>query len=105
VSAPSNDREAVTLILQGLLDVGVTIRGGNNGEDAERFTTLQAAVDYVFEVDECDIYVTLPKPDPETGVTRTHLFFVLGNEPIEVLCDHGVSLSEYVDPIVTPWWS
>jgi hypothetical protein len=102
---PSTDREAVTLILQGLLDVGVTIRGGNNGEDPEDFTTLEAAVNYVFEVDVCTIYVALPELSESNNEKRSHLFFVLGNDPEEVLCDHGVSLSPYVDPIVTPWWS
>jgi hypothetical protein len=32
-------------------------------------------------------------------------YFVYGNDPEEVVCDHGVSLSPILDPLTESWWS
>jgi hypothetical protein len=53
----------------------------------------------VCEVDEAPVYCLLP--DGSTG----WLFFVLGNDPEEVLNDHTVNVSHLVDPIIDPWWA
>ncbi len=99
---PSNDREAITLILDGLTNVGckVTSVGDDtwNPEETQEVSSVQEAVDLVTNVDEAIVYVDLP--DGRTSF----IFFVLGNDPEEVACDHGVNLSEYIDPIVRPWW-
>jgi hypothetical protein len=99
---PSNDREAIGLILNGLQDQGFTdfqvvqdawcpdeITDAKDADDATRL---------VCEVDEAPVYCKFP--DGATG----WLFFVLGNDPEEVLNDHTVNLSEFVDPIIDPWW-
>ncbi len=99
---PSNDREAITLILDGLTNVGckVTSVGDDtwNPEETQEVSSVQEAVDLVTNVDEAIVYVDLP--DGRTSF----IFFVLGNDPEEVACDHGVNFSEYIDPIVRPWW-
>lgn len=99
---PSNDREAMQLILDGITARGCKVtqvcQDNWNPDELENVTTTTEAVDLVMEVDEAVVYVDLPDG------TTTWIFFVLGNCPEEVACDHGVNLSEYIDPIVHPWW-
>lgn len=102
---PSNDREAVTLILNGLTEKGCKVtevcEDTWNRDDLTPVNSVQEAVDLVTGVDEAVVYLDLP-----TGAERdsTFIYFVLGNDPEEVACDYGVSLSPYIDPIVNPWW-
>jgi hypothetical protein len=103
---PSTDREAITLILEGLEAKGCKVtQVADDTWNPDELTTVNSvseAVDLVTGVDEAVVYLDLPE-----GAERdqTFAFFVLGNDPEEVLNDHGVSLSPYVDPIVEPWWS
>jgi hypothetical protein len=101
VVKPSNDREAITLIMDGLRDVGVLPTQVYDGEDVILTETTAEVVEAVCAVDEASVMVTLP---PGAERADSHIFFVLGNSPEEVACDHGVSLSPFIDPIVTPWW-
>ena len=100
---PSNDREAMTLILDGIEKRGCKVRQVQqdswNPEELDDVETVKEAVDLVMEVDEAVVFVDLPGGDASTWI-----FFVLGNSPEEVACDHGVSLSEYIDPITRCWW-
>lgn len=96
---PSNDREAITLILDGLRAKGVTPYVVNDGEDVVPVDSTAAAVEAITAVDEATVEVSLPDG------RESFIFFVLGNDPEEVVCDHGVSLSEFIDPIVDPWWA
>jgi hypothetical protein len=99
---PSNDREAIGLILSGLESKGCTIVGVI--EDTwcpDEVTVVNDAVeatDLACGVDEAYVHVDLPDGTP------SWLRLVLGNDPEEVVCDHGVSLSPFIDPIVNPWW-
>lgn len=95
---PSNDAEAIFLILDGLREKGVMVTEVNDGEEVIPVSSVSDAVEAVTAVDEATVYVT--KPDG----SESFIFFVLGNDPEEVVCDHGVSLSEFIDPIVDPWW-
>ena len=99
---PSNDREAISLILDGLTTAGCNVtRVADdtwNPEDQTDVTTVAEAVDLVCGVDEAVVYLDLPDG------AETHIYFVLGNDPEEVASDYGVSLSPYIDPIVNPWW-
>ncbi len=99
---PSNDREAVTLILEGLTKVGCKVTEVAddtwNPDDLTQVSTVAEAVDLVMGVDEAHVYLDLPNGK------SSFIYFVLGNDPEEVACDHGVNLSEFIDPIVEPWW-
>lgn len=100
---PSNDREAVLLILQGMTAAGCQIDSVADdtwNPDELQFTSDPAeATEMVMAVDEATVYIKLPNGQ------KSWVFFVLGNDPEEVACDHGVNLSPYIDPIVTPWWN
>lgn len=99
---PSNDTEAITLILEGITAAGCVVEqvcdDTWNPDELTDVTTVAEAVDLVTGVDEAYVYVMLPTT--ETSWIR----FVLGNDPEEVACDHGVNLSPFLDPIIKPWW-
>lgn len=104
---PSTDREAIGLIIKGLIERGCTPTVARDGENEDlNFTdaTREEFIDWLTSCDESVMFVDLPRPDPETGATSTHVYFVLGNDPEEVACDNGVGLEPYLDPIVEPWW-
>lgn len=100
---PSNDREAITLILKGLTEVGCKVTEVCDDtycpEELTPVNSIEEAVDLVTGVDEAVAYLDLPDG------RSSFIYFVLGNDPEEVACDHGVNLSEFIDPIVEPWWN
>lgn len=105
---PQNDREAISLIIDGLIAKGVkpTMSRDGAGEDLP-YTDKDSALDWLTSCDDSVLFVSLPEGyvDPEQPeVKSSHIYFVLGNEPIEVACDSGVTLSPFLDPIVNPWW-
>ena len=97
---PSNDREAITLILEGLIERGCEIILSIDGEREQLpFTDVTSAVAWVTSCDDGSVWVNTPDGQ------ESFVYFVLGNDPEEVACDHGVNLSQYIDPIVEPWWN
>ena len=107
---PSNDREAITLILEGMVKKGCSlvsvIDDTWNKDEVTVVTNVEQAVKLVTGVDEAFVRINLPdSPVDLTGQTSDgYIYFVLGNDPEEVVCDHTVNLSEFIDPIVSPWW-
>lgn len=99
---PKNDREAISLIIDGLIERGcapTVVRDGANEDHL--YITKEAALDDLTSCDESVLFVDLP-----AGAKRgsSYIYFVLGNEPREVACDYEVSVSEFLEPIVDPWW-
>lgn len=100
---PSNDKEAITLILEGISQKGVTIVSVMDDtwspDERTQVTEVQEAIDLSTGVDEA--YVFVLTPDQEEGWIR----FILGNDPEEVVNDHTINLSDFLDPIIDPWWN
>lgn len=95
---PSDDREGVTLILEGLETYGIKVDSVFDGEDLFAVDTVEEAVEHVFDVDTATVNVVHPDG------SESFVWFVLGNpEPCDLVADYGVSLSEYIDPIVDGW--
>ena len=100
---PKNDREAISLIIDGLIKrdcVPTMVRDGANEDHP--YITKEDALDNLTSCDESVLFVDLP-----AGAERgsSHVYFVLGNEPREVASDYGVSLDPYLTPVVDPWWN
>lgn len=95
---PSNDREAITLIMDGLREAGVKPTDTWDGYEQEKATTTEQVVAIATNLDEVVVNVNLP------GGGESHLYFVLGNSPEEVVADYGLSLDPYLSPIVDLWW-
>jgi hypothetical protein len=97
---PSTDREAISLIIDGLIERGCVITNSRDGEGEDlSYTDKESALDWLTSCDESVMHIDLPNGQD------SWVFFVLGNEPIEVACDHHINLSEFIDPIIDPWWN
>ena len=93
---PSSDRAGVrytinTLDLDGWKMVHVTTTGG----EREPVTGLKEALDEIMNLDDAFLIV---ERDGEQGWVR----FVMGNDPVEVVCDYTVNLT-VVDSMLDTW--
>lgn len=101
---PETDREAITLILQGLVnDNGWTIESvvddtWNQEEGTTVTSDVAEAVDLVCDVDEA--FVNLRHPN---NPKAQYIYFVLGNEPYEVAADYTVGLDPDLSNITDGW--
>ena len=101
MSAPSSDRAAIRQVIRALREANHTITGGHDGEDYFDVAPTEdedSIIENLMACDSSNLFVTLP--DGSTS----NVFFVLGNDPEEVVCDHGVSLSPVLDPLTRGWW-
>ena len=96
---PSNDREAITLILNGLVMAGHTITAVIDdtwNKDEKTYTSnVHEALALVTSVDEAFVLF-----DDESA----WVYFVLGNEPEEVACNYTTNLDPDLSNITDPWW-
>lgn len=98
---PSTDYEAISLIIDGLIERGCTptiVRDG--AEEDFPYTDKETALSNLTSCDESVLFVDLPAAAERKS---SFIYFVLGNDPEEVACDYGVSLEPYLDPIIQPW--
>ena len=96
---PSTDKEAISLIIDGLTARGCTMVSTRDGEGEDLdYTDKDSALDWLTSCDDSSLDLTLPDGE------RSWAYFVLGNSPEEVVCDHHVNLSPFIDPITDPWW-
>lgn len=99
---PSSDREAISLIIDGLINAlcrPAMVRDGEAYDyPYEEYASKDEALDDLTSCDESVLFVDLPDG------SHSHIHFVLGNDPEEVASNYGVSLEPYLDPIVEPWW-
>ena len=100
---PSNDKEAVTLILDGLVAAGYTVveTADDTWNKDERVPTptVGEAVDAVMAVDEA--FVILRTPDSDE--TNAWIFFVMGNDPEEVAANYTVNLDPTLSNTTDLW--
>jgi hypothetical protein len=68
-----------------------------DGEESTPVTNETEVVKLITDLDQAHLYV---KKGDETG----WVFFVLGNEPYEVINDNTVNLSDAIDPMTDAWW-
>lgn len=104
MSKPTTDRAAISRIINGLIEAGCTptvARDGENEDLPYKGNTKTAVLDHLTSCDESVLFVDLPEG---AGRESSHVYFVLGNDPIEVAADCGISLEPYIEPITRPWW-
>lgn len=96
---PSNDREAITLILEGLQADGWVLTRVNDSEESYRLgNNITRAVGHVTDVDFAHVFM-------ERGEETGWVWFVLGNDPEEVAADYSTNLDPTLSNIVDPWWN
>lgn len=100
MSTPSSDRAAATQIIDAVLADGWNLLFVRDGEEDVKVKTRNEALEAIFAVDMAHLFVYHRK----TGKTGW-IWFVLGNDPEEVVADHTVNLSDSIDPITDKWWN
>jgi hypothetical protein len=96
---PTTDRAAIGHIIDGLIKAGWDLSTVNDGEEIHQTRTKAEAMDTITAVDMAHLFVN--RGNSESG----WVYFVLGNDPEEVVCDHTINLSAAIDPVTDPWWN
>lgn len=97
MSKPSSDAAGIRQTIRALRDAGWELASVNDREEDLKVTNEAEALAAVTAVDEAFLYVT-------KGDQRGYVFFVLGNEPDEVICDYTVNLESAIGPLIEGWF-
>lgn len=106
MTAPSSDKAGIRQVIRALRAADHTITMVHNGEENVRFKPDASENDIIDEAMACDsshLYVRLPGEGPLKERERGYVFFVLGNDPEEVVCDHTTNLSPVLDSLTEGW--
>lgn len=103
MTAPSSDKAAIRQVIRALRKAGYTLTGGHDGEDFFEVKPDASEDELIGNLMACDSS-TLHTWKADAEPKNSHVYFVLGNDPEEVVCDHGVSLSPVLDPLTEGWW-
>jgi ABC-type Zn uptake system ZnuABC Zn-binding protein ZnuA len=103
MTAPTSDKAGVRQTIRALRNADHVIYAVEDGaSEVHKFDAKASEDDIIAEVMSCDDgYLLVRLPDG----TESHVYFVFGNDPEEVVCDHGVSLSPVLDPLTESWWT
>ena len=96
MSAPRSDSAGIRQTARALSEAGWELDHVWDREEHTPVKTEDQVVAAVTAVDDAFLYV---KRGTETG----YVFFVLGNDPEEVICDHTINLSYVLDLLVEGW--
>ena len=96
MSAPSTDAAAMRHIIRALRADDWTLVKVFDGEEDVPVTNESEAIEAITAVDDAYLFV---KRGEESG----WVFFVLGNEPLEVACNYTTNLTA-VDRVTREWW-
>lgn len=102
MSKPRTDRDAVLQVIRALVNGGWTLHEVDDGGEDVRVTSETKALEVITAVDESHLFVYRNLID---GMRSGWVFFVLGNDPDEVVCDHTSNLSPVLDPLMERWAS
>lgn len=104
MSAPSSDKAGIRQVIRALRNAGYTVTGGHDGDDffevAPDVSEDVLINDYLTVCDESTLHTAKVGAEPY----NSHIFFVLGNDPEEVVNDYGVSLEPVLGPLTQGWW-
>ena len=94
---PGSDRAGVRRTINTLTRDGWKMAFVTSpGEDKDPVTGPEAALDEIMNLDDAFLIVT--RGEEEEGWVR----FVMGNDPVEVVCDYTVNLT-VVDDMLDTW--
>ena len=99
MGAPTTDLGGIQQTIRALKAAGWRLDYVNDGEDEVKVETEKDATDAITAVDSAHLIVT-----KDEGCTRGYVFFVLGNDPEEVICDYTTNLSSVIDPLTDGWF-
>jgi hypothetical protein len=101
MSAPSSDKAGVRQTIRALRAADHVITAVEDGASELHNFAPDASEDAIIaEAMSCDDgYLIVRLPDGR----ESHVYFVFGNDPEEVICDHGVSLEPVLGPLMDGW--
>jgi methylaspartate ammonia-lyase len=100
MGAPTTDRGGIQQVIRALKLAGwEPYEVDDGGDENEKVTNETEAIDAVMAVDAAHMLFKRQEPF-DTG----YVFFVLGNDPEEVVCDYTTNLDPTVDELVRTWW-
>lgn len=98
MGAPKTDEAGIRQTIRALRNAGYVLDYVDDGEEQVKVTNENEAVDAITAVDSAHLFVK-----HNDGERASHVWFVLGNSPEEVIADHGISLSHVLDPLMERW--
>lgn len=97
---PKSDKEAIRQAVQALQGAGYRLAVvWDGGEYVHVHDDESEAIEAITAVGEATLYVRHPGRKGMPG-----MFFVLGNNPAEVIADYNVSLEPVLGPLTEGWW-
>lgn len=102
MSAPKSDRAGVRQAIRALRAAGYGLSYVYDGEDRIPVSTEAAAIGAVMAVDDAILGVVRKTATQYDDWGR--VWFVLGNDPDEVISDHTVNLEPVLGPLMEGWW-
>jgi hypothetical protein len=99
MSAPSSDKAAIRQVIRALRAAGHVPESCDDGEEVTDLTedTEDQMIAALMSTDSSSLDVRLANGE------RSWIYFVLGNEPFEVICDHHVNLCSLLDTLTADW--
>jgi hypothetical protein len=97
MGVPSSDRAGIRQTIRALRAANYELDTVWDGEEDVPVSNENEAIEAITAVDDAYLYV-----QDESG-KRSWVRFVLGNDPEEVICDHGESLEPVLDPLIDSW--
>lgn len=99
MTAPSSDSAAIRQTIRALKAAGYTLDSVWDGvEESTPVKNETEALEVIMGLDQAHLYVV------QYGSHTGWVFFVLGNEPDEVINDYTLSLEAVIDPLIRSWW-
>lgn len=107
MSTPTTDRGGIEQVIRALRAAGWELDFVCDGEEDVPVKTELEATEEVLAVD--DAYLNVKREFDETGQVRRadtgYVYFVMGNDPDEVVCDYTTNLESVIGPLTTSWFA
>lgn len=98
MSAPTTDRGGIQQTIRALKADGYELDSVWDGEESTPVKTETEALDIIMNLDQATMYVN------KDGADAGYVFFVMGNDPDEVICDYTVNLESVIGPLTDGWF-
>lgn len=98
MSKPKSDKAAIRQTIRALKKADYELDCVFDGEGKINTATETEAMEAIMAVDSAWLRVTHPLQS-KSG----HVFFVLGNDPEEVICDYTINLEHVIGQLMESW--
>jgi hypothetical protein len=99
MAAPTSDKAGIRQTIRALRNGGWELDSVWDGEESIPVTNESEAINAIMALDMAHLY--FKHDESEYGF----VYFVLGNEPDEVINDYTVNLSSVIEPMTDVWYA